>query len=295
MFDSVCKFLAETFATDFATWLLGQPMVLTQLNPSELSLEPIRADTVIFLQADDIILHIEFQTQPKAEIPFRMLDYRVRLYRRFPDKLVIQIVIYLQPTTSDLVYQNSFTIPRTRHKYRVIRLWEQPFKNFLTVPGLLPFAALSKTSDREATLRQVAARLDNIQQNSIQNNVRASTAILAGLILEKDLVKQILRSDIMKESVIYQDILQEGRQEGLQLGLRQGIEQGIEQGLQQGLQQQQALILRLLNRRVGNIPTNLQTIIEQLSQTQLEDLTEALMDFTTLSDLSNWLESHLEE
>ena len=279
MFDSVCKFLAETFATDFATWLLGQPMVLTQLNPSELSLEPIRADTVIFLQADDIILHIEFQTQPKAEIPFRMLDYRVRLYRRFPDKLVIQIVIYLQPTTSDLVYQNSFTIPRTRHKYRVIRLWEQPFKNFLTVPGLLPFAALSKTSDREATLRQVAARLDNIQQNSIQNNVRASTAILAGLILEKDLVKQILRSDIMKESVIYQDILQEG----LQLGL------------QQGLQQQQALILRLLNRRVGNIPTNLQTIIEQLSQTQLEDLGEALMDFTTLSDLSNWLESHLEE
>ncbi len=279
MFDSVCKFLAETFATDFATWLLGQPMVLTQLNPSELSLEPIRADTVIFLQADDIILHIEFQIQPKAEIPFRMLDYRVRLYRRFPDKLVIQIVIYLQPTTSDLVYQNSFTIPRTRHKYRVIRLWEQPFKNFLTVPGLLPFAALSKTSDREATLRQVAARLDNIQQNSIQNNIRASTAILAGLILEKDLVKQILRSDIMKESVIYQDILQEG----LQLGL------------QQGLQQQQALILRLLNRRVGNIPTNLQTIIEQLSQTQLEDLTEALMDFTTLSDLSNWLESHLEE
>ena len=83
----------------------------------------------------------------------------------------------------------------------------------------------------------------------------------------------------MKESVIYQDILKEG----LQLGL------------QQGLQQQQALILRLLKRRLGNIPTNLQTVIEQLSRTELEDLGEALLDFTTLSDLSNWLESHLEE
>ncbi len=152
-------------------------------------------------------------------------------------------------------------------------------------------AVLSQTNDREATLREVAARWSNIQQNAIQNNVRASTAILAGLILEKDLVKQILRSDIMKESVIYQDILEEGRQEGLQLGLRQGIEQG----LQEGLQQQQALILRLLNRRVGNIPTDLQTVIEQLSRTELEDLGEALLDFTTLSDLSNWLESHLEE
>ena len=165
----------------------------------------------------------------------------------------------------------------------------------LTISQLRGRAVLSKTNDREATLGEVAARWSNIQQNAIQNNVRASTAILAGLILEKDLVKQILRSDIMKESVIYQDILEEGRQEGLQLGLQQGIEQGLQLGLQQVLQQQQALILRLLNRRVGNIPTNLQTIIEQLSRTQLEDLTEALMDFTTLSDLSNWLESHLEE
>ena len=187
----------------------------------------------------------------------------------------------------------------------------------LTISQVRGRAVLSQTSDREATLGEVAARWSNIQQNAIQNNVRASTAILAGLILEKDLVKQILRSDIMKESVIYQDILEEGRQEGLQLGLQQGkdlvkqilrsdimkesviyqdiLEEGLQLGLQQVLQQQQALILRLLNRRVGNIPTNLQTIIEQLSRTELEDLGEALLDFTTLSDLSNWLESHLEE
>ena len=189
----------------------------------------------------------------------------------------------------------SIAIPNEHFGYPSTTLRASAQCKQLTISQLRGRAVLSKTSDREATLREVAARWSNIQQNAIQNNVRASTAILAGLILEKDLVKQILRSDIMKESVIYQDILEEGRQEGLQLGLQQGIEQGIEQGLQQGLQQQQALILRLLNRRVGNIPTNLQTIIEQLSQTQLEDLTEALMDFTTLSDLSNWLESHLEE
>lgn len=29
MFDNVCKFLAETFPADFATWLLGQPIQLT--------------------------------------------------------------------------------------------------------------------------------------------------------------------------------------------------------------------------------------------------------------------------
>ncbi len=46
MFDPTCKFLAESFPADFATWLLGQPIALTKLSPTELSLEPIRADSL---------------------------------------------------------------------------------------------------------------------------------------------------------------------------------------------------------------------------------------------------------
>jgi predicted transposase YdaD len=49
MFDNVCRFLAESFSADFATWLLGESIALTQLSPSELSLEPIRADASIQL------------------------------------------------------------------------------------------------------------------------------------------------------------------------------------------------------------------------------------------------------
>jgi predicted transposase YdaD len=55
MFDNVCKFLAESFSSDFATWLLGEPITLTELSPSELSLEPIRADALILLQSDQSI------------------------------------------------------------------------------------------------------------------------------------------------------------------------------------------------------------------------------------------------
>ena len=47
MFDNICKFLAETFSTDFACWLLGEAIALSELSPSELSLEPIRADALI--------------------------------------------------------------------------------------------------------------------------------------------------------------------------------------------------------------------------------------------------------
>jgi predicted transposase/invertase (TIGR01784 family) len=74
MFDTNCKFLGETFPTDFASWLLGKPIALNKLEPSELSVEPIRADPVIFLESSEIVLHIEFQTEPNKNMPFRMAD-----------------------------------------------------------------------------------------------------------------------------------------------------------------------------------------------------------------------------
>ncbi|XPM53295.1 MAG: hypothetical protein EDM05_034590 [Leptolyngbya sp. IPPAS B-1204] len=54
MYDDTCRFLAENFSADFASWLLGDPIVLTELKPSELSLDPIRADALILLESDEL-------------------------------------------------------------------------------------------------------------------------------------------------------------------------------------------------------------------------------------------------
>jgi predicted transposase/invertase (TIGR01784 family) len=229
LYDSVTKFLFETFSEDYATWLLGRPIALTKLEPSELSLEPIRADSLIFLEGEDLILHIESQTQPQEELFFRLLDYRVRLYRRSPLKPVKQVVIYLTQTRSSLVYQTSFAIPGTRHEFEVIRLWEQPVELFLNRPGLLPLAPLARTADREQTLRQVAETIDGIGDRTYQSTIAASTAILSGLVLNKGLIKQILRRDIMRESPIYQEILEEGKQAGRLEGRQEGRLEGSQE------------------------------------------------------------------
>jgi hypothetical protein len=52
---------------------------------------------------------------------------------------------------------------------------------------------------------------------------------------------------------------------------------------------QRSLVLRQLNRRVGTLPAALQTQVEALPLEQLEALGEDLLDFTSLSDLENWL------
>jgi predicted transposase/invertase (TIGR01784 family) len=210
MFDNTCRFLAEHFSADFASWLLGEAIELTELKPSELSLNPIRTDALILLQSEDSILHIEFQLQPKDEIPFRMLDYRTRGHRKYPDKTMRQVVIYLRETDSDKVHVNHFSLERTHHEFEVIRLWEQPEEVFLRYPGLIPFAALADTEDPEATLRQVAQRVQQIPDPEVQANISAASAIMAALRLDNDIIFRLLRGDIMQESTVYQEIFAEG-------------------------------------------------------------------------------------
>jgi len=213
MYDDTCRFLVEHFSADFASWLLGEPVTLTEIQPSELSLDPIRADALILLESDESVLHIEFQTLPKNTVPFRVLDYRVRMYRKDPTKPMRQVVIYLKQTGSELVYQTSFTMERTRHEFDVIRLWEQPASLFLQYPGLIPFAVLGESADAEETLRQAAQRVDQIADPQTQANLMAASGILAGLKLEEDIIYRILRRDIMQESTVYRSIQREAQEE----------------------------------------------------------------------------------
>ncbi|ODG99507.1 hypothetical protein A4S05_04440 [Nostoc sp. KVJ20] len=64
---------------------------------------------------------------------------------------------------------------------------------------------------------------------------------------------------------------------------------GYERGKQEGEQQ---LILRLLQRRVGELSPELQERIQSLSLNQLENIGESLLDFTAMEDLFNWLQTN---
>ncbi len=72
-----------------------------------------------------------------------------------------------------------------------------------------------------------------------------------------------------------------------------GLERGIEQGLEQGVQREaRSLILRLLTRRLEELPERFQLQIDALSTAQLESLGEALLDFREMTDLDRWLQEN---
>ncbi len=103
-------------------------------------------------------------------------------------------------------------------------------------------------------------------------------------------VNQELEADdrelIMRLEPLYQRDREQAKEEGIQQGIQQGRQQGIQQGRQQG---EQYLILRLLNRRIGEIDASLIEQIKGLSIEQLENLGEALLDFSSVNDLEIWL------
>ena len=74
----------------------------------------------------------------------------------------------------------------------------------------------------------------------------------------------------MRESVIYQEIEAEAEARGEAKG-------------------ELNFALRLLTRRIGTIAPQAEAQIRSLSLSQIEELGEALLDFSQPSDLSDWL------
>ena len=77
----------------------------------------------------------------------------------------------------------------------------------------------------------------------------------------------------LKQTRVYQEAKEEGKLEGKHEG-------------------EANLTLRLLHRKlnIGMIPQPLETRIRLLSLEKIEALGEALLDFSSLSDLERWLE-----
>jgi len=233
-FDNLCELLSEKYPDRFAVWLLGEEARSVEVLKTELGIEPIRADSVTFLQTTHRILHLEFQTELKSNppLPMRMLDYWVRLHRlyRLP---VTQVVELLLPPPIGTPIETVFELETTRHEYQVVKMWEQDAEFFLQDPVLLPFAPLAATQNPDQLLDRAAQQISQIQPTQRRQEVSSYLQVLAGLKYNKDIIRRIFREGIMRESVIYQEILQEGLQEGRLRGLQEGLQEGRQEGRQE--------------------------------------------------------------
>jgi predicted transposase/invertase (TIGR01784 family) len=127
-------------------------------------------------------------------------------------------------------------------------------------------ALLSRTRTQAQTNPKIAAIIELIETIVVYKFPQ----------LSREEIERMLGLSELKQTKVYQEALQEGEQTGILKG-------------------EQALILRLLTRRIGDVSPDLKTQIQALSLDQLEALGEALLDFTEPADLVNWLQGNRAE
>lgn len=301
--DRLFKELITTFFLEFLE--LFFPQVIDYLEPDSLTFldkelftdvtagEQYEADLVAKVrfrgQETFFLVHIENQSYPEADFGRRLFRYFARLFEKYGLPVYpIVIFSYDSPRTPQTnIYRVTFPDKTVMEfNYGVVQLNQLNWRDFLQQENPVASALMAKMriapSDRPRVKAECLRLLATLRLNP------AKMKLISGFVdtyLQLNAAEQeIFQSEIAQFEPVKQEVVMEivtswqlqGRQEGRQEGRLEG---------------RLEIIMRQLNRKVGAVTPELEARIQQLSPTQVEDLADALLDFTNVGDLVTWLNS----
>ncbi len=164
---------------------------------------------------------------------------------------------------------------------RITRVYLDELGAVEELPTGLGLMVLTTLEGDEA--KAEARRLVEEAQNNRDIINLVSTIVLYKFnTLSRDEVDAMLGIELQQTRVY-----QEAKAEGETIGEVRGEARGLERGRTEG---EQALVLKLLTRKLGKIDPAIQARINSLSIDKIESLGEDLLDFTQMEDLSTWLD-----
>lgn len=133
------------------------------------------------------------------------------------------------------------------------------------------------TVDEEQAPEEARYLLTRTTQEALSPSSRAIIELITTIMVYR--FEQLTQAEVesmlgitLKETRVYREIKEEGREEGREEATAN-------------------LILRQLTKRFGELSQEIRSSISGLPLPVLEDLSEALLDFTNLADLQVWLEA----
>ena len=188
-----------------------------------------------------------------------------------------------------VIYPSRGIEQNKRHPHRSLLNGEQVHRVFLNELGNireLPLwvALMVLTTVNEADAPEEARCLiGRTEQVASADETRAIIEMITTIISYK--FKELSTQEVeamlditFEETRVYREIKAEAEQKGL------------EQGRQEGRQEEAAsLILRMLTKRFGSLEDDAQSSVRALSLENLEALSEALLDFDSMSELNTWI------
>jgi hypothetical protein len=232
-----------------------------------------------------VLIHVEVQSQEDSDFAARMYTYNYRIYDRYK-KTVVSLAILGDERATWRPQQFGYSLfgCKLDFQFPIIKLVDYQQR----------LSELENDSNPFATI--VMAHLAALNTRNDRNNRKEQKLALVQRLYEKGFAEQdvlnliafvdwmlTLPPNLEAEFKLEIQQLEAGRRMKYVTSFeRSGIEIG---------KQQEALsfVTRLLNRRLGNIDDTLLEQVRSLSIEELEALGEALLDFTSVSNLTNWL------
>lgn len=238
------------------------------------------------------VIFVEFQFQ-KDEVLYERLFSEIMLYlAQNPDAEDWQAIA---------IYPRRSIEQKNRYRHRTLLNSEQfqavYLEDFLGMPSDeigIQLMQLIVSRERE-TDQYLEGLVEQLQKETVPNEqgiIRLVSTIMVYKFpqLTREEIESMFTVSDLKQTKVYQEALDEG----IEQGRTQGLTQGMQQALEEAIKRERSLLLRQLNRKIGEVPQRLIDSVQSLSFEQLEILGEALFDFEQPADLEVWL-GQLEE
>lgn len=275
--------LAEKIERDTVKFLPQEYFV--DLTIGEKQIIDLLAEVKLAGQDAGILIHIEAQSTTQADFDRRMFFYFARLYQKYLRK-VYPIVLFSfdrplrQAPHTHRVEIDDFKI--LEFNFASIQLNRLNWRDYLTQKNPVAAALMAKMKIEPEERPKVKAECLRLLATLKLNP--AKTQLISGFV---DTYLKLNAQDEAQFTATISRMEISEREDVMQI-VTSWMEQGIEQGRET---EAKSLVLRQISKRFGALSTNFTQDIQTLSLSQVEQLSEALLDFTTIHDLSAWMQT----
>ncbi|MBI3651791.1 MAG: DUF4351 domain-containing protein [Acidobacteria bacterium] len=192
--------------------------------------------------------------------------------------------------------------------YRVVQLNRMNWRDFVRRKNPVAVALMAKMNfkpeERPFVQMQILRLLTTLKLDAARMHLIAGfvhTYLKLNAEEQKIFQREVAKLEPRRRKKIM-ELTTSWKEEGIQIGIQKGLKEGLKEGIQKGMvlgeqrgvekglkQATLTTTLRLLNHRLKPISPRLQKRIEKLSLAQLEELSVALLDFSSIKDLTAWL------
>jgi predicted transposase YdaD len=283
-YDAALKWLLRGGAGVALRQVTGGIAVVEWLDGELQRVQTRRAD-LVGVGSDGQLLHLELQSANDSNMPLRMAEYALGVYRQF-GKLPRQIVLYVgdAPLRMAAAFAGPDPVdPGFAFRYRLIDVRDLDTEALLASPWIEDnvLAILSGPSEPAKAVRRILERVRALEEPA-RHAAFAQFLILSGLRSLEQAVKEEAEKMPVLNDILDHQVIGPAIQQGRQQGRLEGRQEALQEGLQKG---RLGVVRRLIEKRFGPIQASIGTRLAGMSAAELDDVALRLLDAARVDDL----------